>query len=170
MTRAPGGAGRRSRGWVCVAAGAAIAVLSLTSCDGSGPNGPTPTPEPTLEATVSAFEQLSGLTIPSDATQTSVRVVAVEPNGVPAYRVDFQLPSSGVDAFCTSGGMRKPYDVYTVPPTYRDRFQYAGDGAPGVKIADAALPSDLKVQRTVLATGTDTATAQVRVVSYRQQR
>jgi hypothetical protein len=161
--------GHRTRRWTGVVAGAALAVLALTGCDGSGRSGPTPTPAPSLEATVPAFERLSGLTVPSDAEQTSVRVVQ-DPSGVPAYRVDFRLPSSGVDAFCTDGGMQKPLDVYTVPPSIRDLFGYTGDGAPGVKIGEGALPGNVDVQRTVLATGTDTATAQVRVYSYRQPR
>ncbi len=160
---------RRAPRWAGAAAGAALAVLALTACDGSGGTRPTPTPAPTLEASVPAFQQLSGLTVPADAEQTSVRVVQ-DPSGVPAYRVDFELPSSGVDAFCTGGGLQTPLDVYTVPPTIRDRFGYTGDGAPGVKIAEGALPSSVDVQRTVLATGTDSATAQVRVYSYRQPR
>ena len=142
------------------------AAWVLAAC---GPSAPAPSAAPSLEATVAGFQTLSGLTVPPAAQGVTVRTVT-DPSGVPAYRVDFTLPSAQVDAFCAAGELQAPLDVYTVPDYVRQRFGYEGDGAGGVKIAEGGLPSRVTVQRTVFATGTDTRTATVRVYAYEQAR
>lgn len=144
------------------------AVWVLAACTPGG-RTTTPSPSPTLETSVAAFQTLSGLTVPATAKSVTVREVS-DPSGVPAYRVDFTLPSAGVDDFCTSGHMQLPFDINTVPPDIREQFGYDGDGAGGVKVAEGALPSRITVQRTVFATGTDTPSAVVRVYAYEQAR
>ena len=148
----------------------ALAVLLLTAC---GPGGPASTPpaSPMLEASIPAFQAFSQLTVPPAAKEVVLRVVQ-DPSGVPAYRVDFVLPSAQVDDYATAGQLSVPLDTYTVPPYIALLFGYDAGGADpgGVKVAEGEIPDRVTLQRTVLATGTDTPTAVVRTYAYQQGR
>ena len=170
MTPPAAARARRRAGRLAAALPALGLVLVLGACDiGVGGGDPTPSPTPTLEASVPAFEAFSGLTVPEQAREVKVSTTP-GPGGAPAYRVDFTLPSKAVDRFCTDGRLGQPLDVYTVPPYIRERFGFTDEDPSGVKIAEGALPGRMSVQRTVLATGTETATADVRVHVYELPR
>ena len=152
----------------------AVALGLVAACGGPGGPGerpPTPSPSATLEASIPAFQTFSAMTVPASAKEVRLSVVQ-DPSGVPAYRVDFVLPSGQVDAYCTAGQLGTPLDVSTVPPYLAQLFGYdAGGKDPGgVKIGDGGIPDRVTLQRTVLATGTDTSTATVRTYAYAQGR
>jgi hypothetical protein len=146
---------------------AVVAVL-LGACGVLGaPGGPTPSPPAPLEPSIPAFQTFSGMTVPPAAKQVSLSVVQ-DRSGAPAYRVDFVLPSKQVDAYCITGRMGAPLDIYTAPPYITELFgdDAGGKDPGGVKIAEAVLPDDVTLSRTVFATGTDTSTAVVRTYAY----
>lgn len=142
----------------------ALAVV-LMACDGGSTPSPPPTSGPPVDS-VEAFQDFSGLTIPATAEQVTVRVVGTSA-GRPEYRVGFALPTAELDAFCTSGEMQRPLRVRTIPASVRERFAFTGDAATGVAVAEASLPSDVSIQRQVLAVGTKTPTSQVLVAAYK---
>lgn len=141
-------------------------AFALAACNG-GSTEPTspPTSGPPVDS-VEAFQSFSGLTIPSTAEDVTVRVVGTSA-GQPEYLVTFRLPSAELDDFCTSGGMQRPLRVTTIPASVRERFDYTGDATTGAAVAEASLPSDVSIQRQVLAVGTKTPTSQVYVSAYK---
>lgn len=145
---------------------AVVAVLALTlalvSCD-SGTTQPSEPPSsgPPKDS-VEAFQTFSGLTIPATAEDVSVRVVGTSADR-PEYMVTFTVPSAAVDDFAVSGGMQRPLRVTTIPASVREIFDYQGDSSTGAVVAEASLPTDVSVQRQLLAVGTKTPTAQVYV-------
>lgn len=149
-------------------AAALSVVLAAAACDGGEvTRDPTPT-APATGSTIgstAAFQEFSGLTLPPSATNVALRVTA-GPTGKPAYRVTFNLPSAEVDAFCTAGQMNRPLQVVTIPESYRTTFDYRGDSSTGVSVAEASLPSNVDVQRQVLAVGTKKTVAEVRVYAF----
>lgn len=148
-------------------------VLAVAGCGGGSGGGPTPSPSgpatgPAVDS-VAAFQTFSGLSIPATAGKVNLRTT-VDPDGGPSYRVTFTLPSAALDQFVQSGQMNKPLRVSTIPADFRDTFDYQGDSSTGVAVAEASLPSDVSVQRKVLAVGTKKTTATVSVYAYRMPR
>lgn len=147
-------------------------ILVVAGCGGgSGDRTPTPsapTSGPTV-GSVPGFEEFAGLTIPGSASDVDVRAT-VDSEGQPSYRVEFTLPSDELDAFCRSGQLNRPLRVVTIPADFRDTFGYTGDSSTGVAIAEGSRPSDVSIQRKVLAVGTKTSKATVSVYAYRMPR
>ena len=158
---------RRARAAVVTVAAVLLAACGVLSA----PGGQTPAPPALLEASVPAFETFSGMTVPPAAKQVSLSVVQ-DRSGAPAYRVDFVLPSKQVDAYCVTGRMGAPLAIYTAPPCTTELFgdDAGGKDPGGVKIAEAVLPDDVTLSRSVYATGTDTSTAVVCTYAYAQAR
>lgn len=152
-------------GWL-VAVGLALAMTGCTSGGGdrSGSTPSAPASGPTA-GSLPAFQEFSGLTLPASATGVAVQLTS-GPDGRPAYKVVLNLPSSEVDAFCTDGGLDRPLRVTTIPQSFREAFDYRGDSTTGVSVAQGSLPSNLGVQREVLAVGTKKTVAEVRVYAY----
>jgi hypothetical protein len=146
---------------------ALLLVLAVAACTTGRSADPTPSAPgtgPTL-GSLAAFQEFAGLTVPATATDVDLQVVT-GPNGDPGYKVRFRLPSAEVDAFCVAGELDRPLRVSTVPDRYRRTFDYQGDTASGVVLAQAGIPDNLDVQREVLAVGTLQPTAQVYVYAY----
>jgi hypothetical protein len=137
-------------------------AFALVACD-SGATEPTPPPSsgPPVDS-VEAFQSFSGLTVPGTAEDVTVQVVGSSA-GQPEYLVTFQLTTAELDDFCISGGMQRPLRVTTIPASVRERFDYTGDASTGAAVAEASLPSDVSIQRLVLAVDTKTPTSQVQV-------
>lgn len=150
-----------------------LAVLvGATACGSGGEDSRTPSPSPSTASataltvtTAAAFRDFSGLTIPSSATAVSVLVGTRYDS--PSYHVTFSLPTSQVDRFCTDGQLQRPLDIVTIPQSLRDAFDYRGNSSTGVRIGEGSLPGHYRIQREVLAIGTETATSEVRVLSYK---
>ena len=144
-------------------------ILAVAGC-GGGTGDRTPSPSaPTTGPTVGSvpgFEEFSGLTIPSTASDVDVRAT-VDSAGQPAYRVSFTLPSDELDQFCRSGKMNKPLRVVTIPADFRETFSYTGDSSTGIAIAEASLPSNVSIQRMVFAVGTKTPQSKVSVYAHK---
>jgi hypothetical protein len=66
--------------------------------------------------------------------------------------------------------MSRPLRVVTIPQTTRKTFDYDGDSSSGVRIGEASLPSNVRIQRKVFATATHGSTAHVQVHAYAMAR
>lgn len=137
-------------------------VLAVAGCGGGGDRTPSPTAPATGPAvdSVAAFQAFSGLTIPASAKEVDLRST-VDADGSPTYRVQFTLPSPELDPFVQGGQMNKPLRVVTIPADFRETFDYQGDSSTGVAVAEASLPSNIRIQRKILAVGTKTPSTTV---------
>lgn len=118
-----------------------------------------------LDGTASGFAAFSGMELPDSATDVDIRVATGE-TGQPDYLVAFYVPTDQVDSFCRGGKMNRPLRVLTIPESTRKTFGYDGDSSSGVRIGDASLPSNVRIQREVFATGTHGSLSHVQVHAY----
>jgi len=142
----------------------AVAVAGCAALPGTGS-----TTTVILDGSVNGFESFSGMKMPPDATEVNVTVSADSAGG-PIYLVGFDLPTDRVDQFCRDGQMSRPLRVVTIPQTTRKTFHYQGDSSSGVRIGAARLPTNVRIQREVFATGTHSPTAHVQVFAYAMGR
>jgi hypothetical protein len=163
---------RRSAGFAVITA---LAVMMSGCGDDSTPSRTEPSPAATTGSTsasasaeVTAFEKYSGLAIPADATDVTVKT-SKNAAGDPVYRAGFSLPSDATDAFCANGGMGGLTGVDLVGQSLRREFGYTGPDH-ATAVCSASLPGDESVQRRVLITGTDQTLAQVQVLAYQMAR
>lgn len=140
-------------------------VLALAACSGGSEPSPSPTPSGPPIDSVIAFQTFSGLTIPATAKEVDAKAT-IDTASQPSYRVSSTLPSSDVDKFCQDGQMDRPLRPYTIPASIRKTFDYQGDSSTGVAAGNASLPSNVRIQRQVLAVEAETPTAAVQVYAY----
>lgn len=118
-----------------------------------------------LDGSVGGFESFSGMELPDAASDIEITVSTGETNE-PDYFVAFDLPTGQVDEFCRDGQMSRPLHVVTIPASVRETFNYQGDSSSGVRIGEASLPSNVRIQREVFATGTRSPVSHVNVHAY----
>lgn len=143
-----------------------LAALALcagcTSDTGAGSTASTTT---VLDGSVAGFESFSGMKLPDAATDIEITVTAGE-TAEPEYFAEFDLPTGDVDGFCRDGQMKRPLRIVTIPASLRETFDYDGDSSSGVRVGEASLPSNVRIQRQVFATGTHGPVSHVSVHAY----
>ena len=157
-TRPPGRLWRRSL--VVLAA-----LMVCAGCANDPGAGRTDAGSIVLDGSVGGFESFSGMELPDAATDIEVTVTTGTTNE-PDYFAAFDLPTSDVDAFCRDGQMSRPLHVVTISASLRETFDYDGDSSSGVRVGQASLPSNVRIQREVFATGTLGPVAHVVVHAY----
>lgn len=143
-------------------------MLTLAACTSPKPTDPVQTVGPTT-GSVEDFQTFSGLSVPAEARDIDVRVT-LDTQGAPSYKVSFHLPSDKVDTFCQDGEMGRPLRVQKVPADVAKTFGDDVDASAGLAVARASLPSNVAIQRMVIATQTETATATVQVAASKMPR
>ena len=143
-----------------------LAVLIVSAgCSAVAGSDSVSTSAVVLDGTSSGFAAFSGMDLPDSATDVDIRVSTGE-TGQPDYLVAFDVPTDQVDSFCRHGQMSRPLRVLTIPESTRKTFGYDGGSSSGVRIGEASLPSNVRIQREVFATGTHGAISHVQVHAY----
>jgi hypothetical protein len=128
------------------------------------PDGATPSASPPA-ADAAQFQSFAGLTLPSGVSGLKV-TSGRTPQGEPQYRATFTLPSDQAAGFCGSGGLGGGLNATSLPDSTREEFGFTGTTG-AFMVCAASLPSNLRIQRSVLIAGTDQPDAAVDVIAYR---
>ncbi|TDQ53749.1 hypothetical protein [Actinorugispora endophytica] len=148
-------------------------ILCATGCAATGdPEGSfresTPqaaSPLPTASANLhAAFEDLSGLTIPQDATDLEV---AAENNSanLPVYRVRFTTSRGGAERFCTTAGFNAYRDPDAPDRETREEFGITGETIEGTVTCRGGDPGS-RASRKVVVVFPSAESAVVHVIAY----
>lgn len=149
------------------------ALLGAAACDVDESAEPpfrqvTPesaSPLPTASADLLAgFEELSGLTVPRDATDVRITAENNQAN-LPVYRVRFTTGRGGAEQFCTADG----FDAYrsSQPPDAetREEFGITVETVEGKVTCRGGHP-DSRVDREAVVVFPDEETAVVHVIAF----